>query len=241
MYLKKRLETIFHRTIRKTGYDVVKCKYSRHELEIEQLLKYYGISTVLDVGANVGQYAKYLRIGGYRNKIISFEPLKEAFDKLEKLFENDRNWVGYNIAIGDFDGDSEINVSDNSVSSSLLDIKDSHLKVVPNSVYIKKQKIEVHKLDSLFSTYNISDHKTFMKIDTQGFEKNVLVGAKNTLQHIDTLQIEMSVQPLYEGEELYFQLSDFLYREGYRLIKIIRGYTKADGELLQFDGVFRRN
>lgn len=84
MYLKKRLETIFHHTIRKTGYDVVKCKYSKHELEIEQLLKLYQIDTVLDVGANEGQYGKYLRIGGYKNQIISFEPIKDVFSRLQK-------------------------------------------------------------------------------------------------------------------------------------------------------------
>ena len=55
---KKTIETIFHHTIRKTGYDVVKCKYSKHELEIEQLLKLYQIDTVLDVGANEGKMKK---------------------------------------------------------------------------------------------------------------------------------------------------------------------------------------
>lgn len=241
MYLKKRLETIFHRTIRKTGYDLVKCKYSRHELEIEELLKYYGVSSVLDVGANVGQYAKFIRIGGYKNQIISFEPLTHAFEQLSKQFSNDHNWVGNNYALGDFDGSSEINVSSNSVSSSILGIKESHVKEAPDSAYSGKQKVEVHTLDAIYNSLPIKGNNIYLKIDTQGFEKNVLVGAKQSLQKINTLQIEMSVQPLYEGEDLYFQIADYLYGEGFRLIKIVRGYTKANGELLQFDGVFRRD
>jgi len=241
MYLKKRLETIFHHTIRKTGYDFVKCKYSRHELEVEQLLKYYNIATVLDVGANCGQYGKYLRIGGYQNHIISFEPIKEAFAQLNMMAQKDPKWNVYNCAIGDFDGKTEINLSGNSVSSSIRDIKKAHLDSAPNSSYIGKQEIEIHTIDSLFESFQIIGQNNFMKIDTQGFEKNVLVGASNSLKYINTLQLEMSVQPLYEGEDLYFQLSEFLYKEGYRLIKIVRGHTKTNGELLQFDGIFRRN
>lgn len=241
MYLKKRLETIFHNTIRKTGYDVVKVKYSRHEQEVEQLLKELNISAVLDVGANMGQYAKHLRIGGYRNRIISFEPLKAAFAKLEILAKKDSKWEAYNFAIGDQDGKIEINISENLVSSSILNMEKVHLDAAPKSVYIGKQEVEIRKLDSLFDNFKINGENIFMKIDTQGFEKNVLNGAARSLKHIDTLQLEMSVQTLYKGESLYYQLSDFLYNEGYRLIKIIRGHTKENGELLQFDGVFRRN
>lgn len=241
MYLKKRLETIFHNTIRKTGYDVVKNKYSKHELEIEHLIKAYQICTVLDVGANIGQYGKYLRIGGYQNNIISFEPIKEVFLKLEKLSSKDPQWDVYNIALGDFDGDSEINISENTVSSSVREMKSTQIEASPESAYVSKQKIVVRTLDSLIQELNIKRENIYMKIDTQGFEKNVLLGAANSLKFIDTLQLEMSTQPLYDGEDLYYQLSEFLYDSGYRLIKIIRGHTKPDGELLQFDGVFRRN
>jgi FkbM family methyltransferase len=241
MYLKKRLETIFHTAIRKTGYDVVKSKYSRHELEVEQLLKYFNITSVLDVGANMGQWAKHLRIGGYRNRIISFEPLSVAFAKLSTLAANDPKWDVYNMAIGDKNGKAEINISENLVSSSILNMEKVHLDAAPTSSFIGKQEVEVRTIDSLFDNLNIKGQNNFMKIDTQGFEKNVLDGAVDSLKHIDTLQLEMSVITLYKGEMLYYQLSDFLYSKGYRLIKIVRGHTKENGELMQFDGVFRRN
>jgi FkbM family methyltransferase len=241
MYIKKRLETIFHNTIRKTGYDVVKCKYSKHELEIEQLLGSLNITCVLDVGANEGQYAKNIRIGGYKHRIISFEPVKEPFGKLEKLSLNDKLWEVQNMALGDSDGQAEINISGNSVSSSILGIKSSHTDAAPESKYIGTQKIEIRTLDSLFAELKITGQNIYMKVDTQGFEKNVLVGAIQSLKYIKAIQLEMSVQPLYDGEDLYFQLSDFLYKEGFRLIKIVRGLTKSNGELLQFDGVFMRD
>ena len=131
MYLKKRIETIFHSVIRKTGYDIVKCKYSRAELEIEQLLSLMQIGCVLDIGANEGQFAKHLRIGGYKKKIISFEPIKEPFIKLAKLSVKDQLWEIHNMALGDHDGQAEINISANSVSSSLLGMQNSHLEAAP--------------------------------------------------------------------------------------------------------------
>jgi FkbM family methyltransferase len=241
MFIKKRLETIFHNVIRKTGYDVIKCKYSKHELEIEQLLNYLNITCVLDIGANEGQYAKNIRIGGYKNRIISFEPIKEPFTKLQQISANDSRWDVYNIALGNFDGKTEINIAGNSQSSSILEMNDTHLNAAPKSKYIGSEVIEIRTMDSLFKELNLADQKLFMKIDTQGFEKSVLLGAKSILKSIKAIQLEMAVQTLYIGEDLYYQLSEYLYNEGFRLIKILRGLTKSDGELLQFDGVFMRD
>ncbi len=241
MYLKKRLETIFHRTIRKTGYDVVKCKYSKHEQEIEQMLISMNIACVLDIGANEGQYAKNIRIGGYKNRIISFEPVKEPFAVLKKMASKDPLWDVYNIALGNTDGKTEINIAGNSVSSSILKMNEAHIVAAPDSKYTGIQTIEIRSMDSLFPELNLAGQSVYMKVDTQGFEKNVLLGAKATLKSIKAVQLEMSVQALYTGEDLYYQLSDHLYREGFRLAKIVRGITRANGELLQFDGVFLRD
>lgn len=240
MHLKKQLESYFHRIVRKTGYDVVKTKYSRHELGVDELLKAYQIETVLDVGANVGQYGKYLRIDGYRNNIISFEPISGVFQKLESNISKDKRWKACNFALGDFDGKSAINISKNLVSSSLMDINSTHIEAASDSAYVTKEEISVKKLDSIFEDLSLKNQRLFMKIDTQGFEYKVLMGAVNSLKYIDTLQIEMAVQPLYDGEELYYKISEFLYGMDYKLIKIVRGLTRENGELLQFDGVFHR-
>jgi len=145
------------------------------------------------------------------------------------------------MALGNFDGRIEINVSGNSQSSSILEMNETHLNTAPASKYIGKEIVEIRTLNSLFKELNISDRPVYMKIDTQGFEKNVLLGANSFLNSIKAVQLEMSVQPLYQGEELYYQLSDYLYQGGFRLVKIVRGLTKSDGELLQFDGVFMRD
>ena len=83
--------------------------------------------------------------------------------------------------------------------------------------------------------------KVYLKIDTQGFEENVLKGAESSLNHIDTIQLEMSLIPLYRDEPLFDEMYHFLYQKGYRLIAIEAGFTDEEtGQLLQFDGIFHR-
>ncbi len=79
-----------------------------------------GITTVLDVGANVGQFAELLRLMGYRGKIISFEPLRAAYQELAAKAAADGNWEAHNFALGMQCGHATINVSNYSVLSSLL-------------------------------------------------------------------------------------------------------------------------
>jgi hypothetical protein len=80
-----------------------------------------------------------------------------------------------------------------------------------------------------------------MKIDTQGFESKVLKGAENSLMQIDTVQMEMSLVPLYEGELLFNEMSILMSEKGYVLVAIETGFSDQDsGQVLQIDGIFHR-
>jgi FkbM family methyltransferase len=204
-------------------------------------MKHYGINKVIDIGANEGQFAQFIRKSGFKGELHSFEPLDEAYSKISKLASTDKNWSVYQAAVGNTCGETEINVSENSVSSSILEMNASHLKLAPQSRYTKKQKIEIKTLDSLKETLQLKKGNIFLKIDTQGFEKNVLLGAENVLENINTIQLELSLLPLYNGEELFFDISKYLYDRNYFLVKIIPGiYDKTSRETLQFDGIFHR-
>lgn len=234
-YLRNIANNLFH----KLGYSLL--KYSPYQ-EYNMLMKHYGVTKVIDVGANEGQFASFIKKTGFEGEIHSFEPLDEAFEKLKTLSEKDVNWKIYNYALGDECGFSEINVSENLVSSSILGMKKSHLELAPQSRYTKKQKIEIKTLDSLSETLKLTEGEIFLKIDTQGFEKRVLLGADKILPTINTIQLELSLVPLYDDEELFFQISEYLYSKGYALVKMIPGiYDKKTRETLQFDGIFHRS
>ena len=78
-----------------------------------------------------------------------------------------------------------------------------------------------------------------MKIDTQGFEKNVLEGSINSLKYINGIQIELSLKPLYKGSLLYLDMIKYMKRYNFELVSLENGFSDhKTGELLQVDGIF---
>jgi FkbM family methyltransferase len=204
-----------------------------------KILNHYKINKIIDIGANVGNYSLELFKLGYKGQIVSFEPLNSAYKKLAYNSKSVQNWVVINCALGDFNGKYEINVSENSDSSSLLGMLPDHLKNAPNSKYISTEEIEVKKLDSIFEQITNKDENVYLKIDTQGFEKAVLDGAINSLKKIKAIQIELSIIPLYENSSDHKVLINFLEQNGFKLISIENGFSNpTTGELLQYDGIF---
>jgi FkbM family methyltransferase len=227
----------------KFGYDISGFTPTAHPVaRKKQMFKSYEIDTVLDIGANTGQFAQDLRKDiGYKKKIFSFVPLSTAFELLKVHSKADMDWEVFNFAIGDTEEKQEINIAGNSLSSSLLDMMPSHLNAEPRSKYIGRELIEIKTLDSLFSNLCRTAKNIYMKIDTQGFESKVLKGAEKSLAHIDTVQIEMSLVPLYKDELLFNEIYTLLSEKGFRLVSIEGVFSDhASGQLLQVDGIFHR-
>lgn len=239
------------RLFRRAGYDIARyderldiarLDVAGHYLvKRRALLDRYGIDLVLDVGANTGQYGELLRVIGYKGKIVSFEPLRAEFEKLNGTLCDDGNWTAFNYALGDRDGVATINVAGNSYSSSLLYMLPAHLESAPESKYVGSEQIQIRRLDAVFGDVCPRGSNIYLKIDTQGFEKPVLDGAVASLAHIDTIQIEMSLVPLYENQLLFIDLFRFLIDNGYRPVQFEPGFAdEATQHLLQMDGIFRR-
>ena len=210
------------------------------ELRARQLfLNYYGINVLLDVGANTGQYASLMRRIGYEGKIVSFEPLSSAFAGLTNNSMDDNNWLCENFALGNTEEKAVIHVSGNSYSSSLLDILPSHIAFDADSDYISEETIQVKRMDDIFSNYCLPTDVVMLKIDTQGFEKNVLEGARESLKNITLLQLEISIEPLYDKEVLFVEMVNYLQETGFELFTLENGIRNPkSGKLLQVDGIF---
>ena len=210
---------IIKKLLFKTGYDVVRYDYRNHPLARRmKLISSYGIDLTFDIGANKGQYAKQMRDVGYKGRIVSFEPLTSAYNELVRRAKNDPLWDTVNIALGDDDGEAEINIAGNSDSSSILDMLPAHVKAAPASAYIGKEGITVCRIDSIIGEYYHTGDRLYLKIDTQGYEKNVIEGAKNSLDSVIGIQLEMSLVPLYEGELLLADMINSLSQKGYTLV-----------------------
>lgn len=206
-------------------------------------LQKFGVDLVLDVGANQGQFASVIRRGGYDEKILSFEPLSEAHDKLLEKSSEDIKWDIYSrCALGDQNGEVEINIAGNMLSSSILPMLESHRRAAPESVYQGKEVVPLKMVDTVAGPYIKRARAPFLKIDTQGFEWQVLDGALATLPKIQGVLVELSLVPLYEGQHLWLELIERLETSGFVLWAFEPVFRDPfDGRTLQVDGTFFRN
>jgi FkbM family methyltransferase len=188
--------------------------------KLGKLFATHQVDCVFDVGANVGQYAEWLRGLGYGGRVVSFEPLAAAYSQLLSRKRHDDMWViAPRMALGDFDGISEINVSENLASSSLLRMEEAHLRAAPTSRIVGREEVKVARLDSVFSLWVGTARRPFLKIDTQGYEAPVLRGARDCLRYFVGVQAELSLCELYRGQELFFDVSNRLRSSGFDLVK----------------------
>ena len=203
-------------------------------------LKEKNIDCVFDVGANEGQFTKELRHYGFEGKILSFEPILSVHKKLLKNSNKDDEWEVYKpVALGNQNIDNFINISKNSVSSSILDISVEHVENAPDSIFVEKQPIQERKLDDIFPELNVEEKNLFLKIDTQGYEFKVIQGAEKILKEFKGILVEVSLSQLYEGQKDWLDIIDFIKSKGFSLWSIDRGFSnKKNGKTLQIDLCF---
>lgn len=237
------MKTLVRKIARHLGVELTRYLPSNSSAsQLARVLDMTGINLVFDIGANEGQFAREIREYGYTGQIVSFEPLSSAREKLSTLASLDPNWeVHGQTAVGDRDGEIEINISGNSVSSSILPMLDSHSSAEVGSAYIDSERVPIARLDSIAGCYLSSESKLLIKIDTQGFEWQVLDGARETLQQACGVLCELSLVPLYEDQRLWRDIVDRLDAEGFMLWALQKGFTDPrTGQSLQMDGIFLR-
>jgi FkbM family methyltransferase len=223
------------------GYEIVGFPraYATHK-SLAGLLRQEQINLVLDVGANTGQFAGDLRAAGYAGRIVSFEPLTSAHAKLRKQAERDPNWtVADRTAIGAQAGLIDIHVSENSVSSSILNMLPSHSEADPQSRYMETETVPINRLDDLISLARTD--RALLKIDVQGYERQVLDGAKQVLADCHAVISEMSLVPMYDGELLAREMWDLLAAQNFEVWSLDACFRSPEtGRVLQLDGLFVR-
>jgi len=206
------------------------------------LLSRFEIETFLDVGANRGQTGRSLRAGGFRGQIHSFEPLSQAFAELSAASEADQLWSCMHTAVGSEDSELEINVSENSVSSSFLKATPETLAINSRIGGGRTEKVSVRRLDGIAGELGLKGRNLFLKIDTQGFELKVLDGAGRFLDEIRVVQAESSLVPVYGGEPLLPDTLTYMANRGFRPVDISETWSHPEtGDMLQVDITFVRD
>jgi FkbM family methyltransferase len=237
------LKAKLKRVIRDLGYEIRRYQPSSSEsARFLHVLKHHRINLVFDVGANAGQFAASLRTLGYSGRIVSFEPVSGTWEQLAKASHGDSLWeIAPRCALGEEDSEIEVHVSANSVSSSVLNMLNTHLDAAPTSAYVSSEQTPLMRLDTIGPQYLREDSRLFIKIDTQGYETQVLNGAERLLDKAIGLHVEMSLVPLYAGQDLYDGLIRYLQTKGFELWDITPNFVDMrSGRALSVDAILFR-
>ncbi|MDX2205667.1 MAG: FkbM family methyltransferase [Hyphomicrobiaceae bacterium] len=165
------------------------------------------IDTIIDIGANAGQFAQKMRSAGFKGRIISFEPVTASHRELCAAARRDPLWtVAPKMAIGASEGSASINVMADTSLSSFLD--STHVDTVAS------ETVRVCRLDDALDELGIEKQAAIaIKIDVQGFEEEVLDGATSALCRAKAILVEVSLRQVYRGEPNYLTLLNRLHSE----------------------------
>ncbi|AOU99395.1 hypothetical protein BI364_16985 [Acidihalobacter yilgarnensis] len=212
--------------------------YARH---LEALFDLLDIRCVLDVGANKGQYRDFLRRRvGYEGLILSFEPVHELASALSTRAREDEQWEVFEFALGEADTEQTLNVMATSVFSSFLEPDHSVVQdFAADNVLDHKENVGVKRLDTFMAEMSGTREfgNTYLKMDTQGYDLNVLRGARESLRNIRALQSEVSVLGIYTGMPGYMESIEAIRESGFDVTGLFP-VTRDDAmRVIEFDCV----
>jgi FkbM family methyltransferase len=226
------------RTLRqRAGIDLVRARKNPNIIDYINNRK---VNLVLDVGANTGQFGRSIRHRGYTGQLISFEPVSEAFRELEKAAQGDDLWATSHLALGSSSGVMTINVSKNSQFSSFNDLTVTARNYDPGTEFAGSEKVIVKTLDEAAPARD-SRSNVLLKIDTQGFERSVLEGAKETLKDVIGVLIELPIIKFYKDNWSFHEAVAYMEKSGFVLAQVhpVNIHNRIVDSATEFDCLFR--
>lgn len=229
---------------RSMGYDIVPLREVKERdfaLHLGELLAHLEIDCVLDVGANVGQYHDFLRNKVlYRGPIVSFEPVSGHVAQLKQRAADDPNWHIEPYALGAKEGSLDINVMVSDQFSSFLEPDNSRIQDYDGlNVPSRTETVAVKTIDTVLPELRrrLGFKRPYLKLDTQGFDIEVLEGSRQSLTDIPALQSEASVIGIYKGMPGYMETIGYLGSKGFDVTGFYPVSRDRSMRLIEFDCV----
>ena len=227
------LTSIKNRVLNHYGLEV------RRSGTFAQFLRTRPIDLIVDAGANLGQFAQSVRKKGYTGRISSFEPVGYVFDALKRFADKDPKWDISKSALGDKEGFADINVLSNHSLSSFLKPTEMAMSYDTEGA-MTTERVPVRRLDDILAADPAK--AILLKVDVQGFEKQVLEGARNTLSRCVGLYLELPIRHLYEGSWTFREAINFLDDLGFEpaQFRMVSPLPDDPASAVEFDSLFRR-
>lgn len=221
--------------IQKTGLDLHRYRPSVDKLSY---FKTFNFQTILDIGANTGQFACSIRQALPEAQIYSFEPLKSCFEALVASRGGDTRFKAFNYALGEKNEEVEMHKSAYSPSSSILEMSQTHKELFPHTKEHTSEKIRIKRLDDVAQDLNLAK-EILIKVDVQGFEDRVLAGGQQTFSLAKAVIMEVSFVKLYEGQPSFDQLYTSLKKLGFEYKgSLEQKNDKHSGAVISEDSLF---
>jgi FkbM family methyltransferase len=197
--------------------------------------------TVIDVGANVGQFTVACAKMFPGASIHSFEPLPGCVRQLQRNVGGLDGVRVYPLALGEASGEVTMHVNSHSQSSSVLALGKRHRSAFPDAREIDAIKVNMSTLDLAMRPIPL-EHPVLLKLDVQGYEAQVLQGAAETLDRVDYVLLETSFRPLYEGEKTFSEIARSMEQRGFEFLRPVGWLSEPhNGEVLQMDALFAKS
>ena len=215
--------------------------YSRYLLFKKKWVLDCNIRTVIDIGANVGEFTAVFAELFPDARIYAFEPLLDCFEQLRKVAKQYQGRVKvFNIALGTQEGSFEFQRSSWAPASSFREMSNLHKKNYPHSARSETVKVNVKTLDDVFKNIDLNKN-IFIKVDVQGFEDEVIKGGLEVVKQAKVLVVECSLQSTYEGEPMFDGIYNLLRSIGFEYRGSLKqSIRKDDQSFLQADCVFMK-
>jgi FkbM family methyltransferase len=239
--IRSRLRHYANHLIAPLGVQVLHYQLERDPFgQLLRAVQHFGIDLTIDVGANAGQYGQELLNAGYAGDLYSIEPQPDAHAALMTRAREVPRWhVLEAMALGPVDGVVTLQVAGNSLSSSVLPMLERHTASAPQSATVGQIEVAQRTLDGVMLRHLRPERKVLLKIDTQGYEEQVLSGATTCLAHISLVQLEMSLVPLYRGQRLWAEMIELMRKHGFGIWSVQPEFCDpVTGQLLQINGLF---
>jgi FkbM family methyltransferase len=195
------------------------------------------LATVVDVGANRGQFALAVRRWAPKARVISFEPLPGPASIYRRIFLNDSQVALHQAALGLCAEQRQMHISERDDSSSLLPISSVQTSVFPGTAEVAAIEVRVGPLSEFLPADEVNP-PALLKLDVQGFEYEALLGCQSMLSKFAWVYCECSFMELYTGQELAPEIIALLGRNNFRLAGIYNPLYDKAGSCIQADMLF---
>ncbi len=222
------------------GFDIVRYPVpSPEERHLAALFAELGIECVFDIGAHVGDYGASLREFGYAGRIVSFEPVAANAARLRR--RTDPGWTVVQAAVGNESGRARIKLARGDQQHSFLPPSDYGTSLLPGQLEtVGGEEVDVVRIDDVFGDHAAPGERVFLKIDTQGWDAEVLRGAERSLESVAAIQFELAIQPTYEGQPDYLEILGWLRGRDFHPTGIFPFFSDSALLLVEADCVCRR-